>query len=249
MNRLVFFQRLSQTAHALAFWMLLTGLARAETSTPWPEVPLPPHATVEWVGDRMKLNGIPMRVMRFESTASRTEIVAYYTAHWSGAYRTKPSVTPLGDTTLVGQAHGPYYMTVKVGDAPHDGSAGYISVSQILGNRVERSSGGLPLMPGARILSVLESGDLGKQCRELVISQDAGADSARRYYEAALHSAGWHAVQSASADPTGPRPPASFEVYRRDASELSITVMAGDGGRGSTLVATLVTKGSDPLTE
>jgi hypothetical protein len=243
MNRLLL-PSLGRAALALA--CLVAGAARSETSTPWPEVPLPPHAKVEWVADHMKVNGIPMRVMRFESTASRSEIVAYYTAHWSQAYPTKPSVRPLGDMTVVGQAHGPYYLTVKVGDRPHGSSAGLISVSQVLGNRTERSAGGLPLMPGARILSVVESSDPGKQSRELVVTQDAGADSARNYYEAALQNAGWHAVQQTAGDPAHPQQAGSLAFFRRDASELSISVMPGKDGRGSALVATLVTKDTGP---
>ena len=233
---------LARAACALATAAALAAAARAQTSTPWPEMPLPPHSKVAWVGDDMKVDGIPMRIVQFESTASRTEVVAYYTAHWSEGYRTKPSVRPTGDVTIVGQAHGPYYMTVKVGDRPHDGSAGFISVSQVLGNKIERSAGGLPLMPGAKILSVVESSDPGKVSRELVVAQDAGADSARRYYEGALENAGWRAAQKTGPDAAHPQQPGSLDFYRRDSSELSITVMAARDGRGSTLVATLVTK-------
>jgi hypothetical protein len=228
----------------LALALLGAGAALAQTSEPWPTVPLPPHAKVEWVGDRMKVNGIPTRLMRFESTVSRSEIVAYYTAHWSGAYPTKPSVRPLGEATLVGQAHGPYYMTVKVSDRPHDASGGFISVSQVLGNRVELSAGGLPLMPGAKILSVVESSDPGKQSRDLVIVQDAGPDSARNYYQAALENAGWHQVQNTPTDPAHPGQTGSLAVFQRDQSELSVSVVQVDGQRGSTLIATLVTKGT-----
>ena len=240
---------LSRAACTFAIAAALAGGARAETSTPWPEMPLPPHSKVAWVGDNMKVNGIPMRIAQFESTVSRTEIVAYYTAHWSQGYQTKPSVRPMGDVTVVGQAHGPYYMTVKVGDRPHDGSAGFISVSQVLGNKIERSAGGLPLMPGAKILSVVESSDPGKVSRELVIAQDAGADSARHYYEGALENAGWRAIQKTGPDQGHPQQAGSLEFYRRDSSELSITVMPARNGRGSTLVATLVTKDTGPAAE
>lgn len=226
--------------------LLLSGAAHAQNSTPWPEVPLPPHAKVEWVAQDMKVNGIPMRVMHFESTASRSEIVAYYTSHWSGAYPGKPSVQPLEEATVVGQVHGPYYMTVKVSDRPHDASEGLISVSQIAGNRVERSAGGLPLMPGATIVSVVESNDPGQRCRQLVVAQDAGVDSANSFYQTALEGAGWHLVQKSPADAGNA---GTLSVYHRDRSELSIGLSAAQGRRGSTLVATWVTKGTGPSTE
>jgi hypothetical protein len=231
-------------ARWLAAALLLAGAARAETSVPWPTLPLPPHSNVEWVADRMKVNGIPMRVMRFESTVSRSEIVAFYTAHWSGGYKAKPSVRPLGEATLVGQLHGPYYMTVKVSERPNNASAGFISVSQLLGNAVVRDAGDFPLIPGARVVSVVESSDPGQQSRELVIEQDAGAGVAGNYYRAALENAGWRQVQKTIGGPAEPQQAGSLEVYRRDASELSISVIAAGGRAGSSVIATIVTKGT-----
>jgi len=233
----------ARAAGTLALALLLGGTAHAENSAPWPELPLPPHAKLEWVGQDMKVNGIPMRVMHFESTASRSEIVAYYTAHWSEGYPGKPSVQPLGEATVVGQALGPYYMTVKVTDHSNNASEGYISVSQIVGNRVERHAGGLPLMPGALVMTVVESNDPGKHCRQVVVAQDASVDSSQQFYQAALEGAGWKLVQTTAPDAPAART-GRLDVYHRDLSELSITVTPARGGRGSTLVANWVTKGT-----
>jgi len=230
---------------ALVFGLLAGGLVRAESSTPWPEIPLPPRAKVEWIASSMKVDGIPMRVMKFESEVSRSEIVAFYTAHWSGAYSTKPSVLATGDATVVGQAHGPYYMTVKVGDQPHERSSGFIAVSQMIGNRIELSAGALPIMPGAKVVSVVESKDPGKLSREVLIAQDAGVDSAMKFYEAALANAGWQQIQKTVTTPsgTGPTGPyGSSALFQRDQSQLSITAVQVQGQRGSSILANLVTK-------
>jgi len=48
---------------------------------PWPEVPLPPKADVQWVAQSMRVNGVPTRVMQFQSRASRGEIIEYYSAY------------------------------------------------------------------------------------------------------------------------------------------------------------------------
>jgi len=241
-------QQVARFAGTLALAVLLGVAARAENSAPWPELPLPPHAKVDWVGQDMKVNGIPMRVMHFASTASRSEIVAYYTAHWSEGYPGKPSVQPAGRATIVGQGHGPYFMTVKVVDRPHDASEGYVSVSQIVGNKVERSAGGLPLMPGALVLNVVESNDPGKHSREVVVAQDASVDSAQHFYQAALEGADWRRVQTTSPEAAVARM-GRVDVYHRDESELSITLSPARTGRGSTLVANWVTKGTGLLGE
>lgn len=240
--------QIARAATAFALAWLLAGTVHADNSAPWPELPLPPRAKVDWVGQDMKVNGIPMRVMHFASTASRSEIVAYYTAHWSEGYPGKPSVQPSGQAIVVGQAHGPYFMTLKVVDRPHNASEGYISVSQIAGNKVERSAGGLPLMPGASVLNVVESNDPGKHSREVVVVQDASVDSSQHFYQAALEGAGWRRVQATSPDAAVARR-GRVDVYHRDQSELSITLTAIKGGRGSTLVANWVTKGTGLLGE
>ncbi len=228
----------------LALWVMLglvlSASASAQNSTPWPQVPLPPRANVQWIADDMKVDGIPMRVMRFDSQTSREEVAAYYTAHWSGGYPTKPSVTTSGNTTVVGQAHGPYYMTVKVREEPHQHSSGWIAVSQMLGNKVELAAGGLPIPPGAKIMSVVESRDPGKWCRQLVISYEGSVDNAINFYEAALNGAGWEQIQKTWSAPPGVGPRAALGVYQRDQSQLAISVTQAKGQRTS-IMATLVT--------
>jgi hypothetical protein len=238
-------QRLPATAArrllALALF-LWAGALRAESSTPWPDVAVPPHAKVEWVADNMKVNGFPMRVLHFESTASREEVVNFYTAHWSGGYPTKPAVRTQDGTTIVGQAHGPYFMTAKVSDAPHSGSQGFLSISQIVGNHAERSAGPLPLPPGATILTVVESSDPGKQSRQVTAVERAGVIAGANWFQAALEGAGWHLVQRTQAD-ARTADAGLLQIFQRDQDEVSVSVMPG-AQRGSSVVLNLVTKGT-----
>jgi len=135
--------------------------------------------------------------------------------------------------------------TVKVGDQPHERSSGFIAVSQMIGNRIELSAGALPIMPGAKVVSVVESKDPGKLSREVLIAQDAGVDSAMKFYEAALANAGWQQIQKTVTTPsgTGPTGPyGSSALFQRDQSQLSITAVQVQGQRGSSILANLVTK-------
>ena len=231
--------------------LLLTGIvtaggALADSTEPWPEIALPPKAKVEWVSDSMRVNGIPMRVMRFDSSVSRAEIIEYYRAQWTRGYEMKPSVEQIGDSTVIGQAHGPYFMTVKVHDGPNGSSSGLIAASQSLGNKIERDAGDLPLMPGARVLQVVESNDPGKRSREVVAVNPAGISSAQSFYEAAFHNAGWHQVQQSNGDPAKPGRPGYFAVYQRDGSEVQLAIVERPEVRGSVLVANAVTKDTGP---
>src|SRR5437879_5017564 len=75
---------------AVSIALLAVGSAQATEN--WPELPLPPKADVQWVAQSMRVNGIPTRVLQFQSRANRAEIVEYYRAHWTGGYPLKPSV-------------------------------------------------------------------------------------------------------------------------------------------------------------
>ncbi len=243
MNR----QAILRTAYSLLGALLLALRAGgAPAAEPWPEMPPPPKAKTEWIGDSMRVNGIPMRVMHFASSASRTEIVEYYRSYWSSGYPTPPSVRPLGDATVVGQAHGPYFMTVKVKDAEHGTSEGLISVSRVLGSKVERSAGELPLMPGAKVLQVVESSDPGKRSREVVVRNPDAVPSVVQYYQASLTNAGWRLVQHNDTPRGRPGLSGSILVFHRDRGELQLSVVVGPTGRDSVLVANLVTKDTRP---
>lgn len=225
---------------------LASALASAAGSTPWPEIPSPPHAKLEWVADSMRVNGVPMRVLRFTSSEPRSAIVDYYRSYWSGGYPTKPSVRAAGNETVVGQAHGPYYLTVEVRDAPQGASQGLISVSQVAGAKIERSPGELPVMPGAKVLQVVESNDPGRRSREVFVKNPQAPPSVMSYYRAALGDAGWQLVQYTDVPREAATAGGSFAVFRRERSELQLSVAPASGGRGSLLLANLVTKDTGP---
>jgi hypothetical protein len=241
MNRLLILRAAALIAVCAAVGVLAAG------SEPWPEVPVPPKAHAEWVGDSLRVNGVPMRVMRFASGASRAEIVEYYRAYWSGGYPTRPFVTPQGPATVVGQVHGPYYMTVKVKDGANQSSQGTITVSRILGSKVDRSAGDLPLLPGARVVNVVEANDPGRRSREVVVANPAPRQSVVQYYQASLQTAGWSQIQANATPPSTPSRPGSFLVFQRGRDEVHLSIVDGAGGRGSLMVVNRVTKDTGPV--
>lgn len=230
-----------------AMFTLLVAGGRAWAVEPWPEIPLPPKADVQWVAQSMRVNGVPTRVMQFQSRADRTEIVAYYRAYWSG-YKYAPSIHAMGEAaTVVGQMHGPYVMTVKVEDVPRGAgsgtaSVGLISVAQVIGSKVERDPGQLPLMNGAHVLSVVESDDPGKHSRAVVVLTPQAPTSVTQFYQASFVNAGWLQVQGDNSARTPGAAAGSFVVFVRGEDEMQLNIVATRSGRGSTLLANLVTK-------
>ena len=232
-----------------SLFFALFGIGSAVAAETWPEIPSPPKSKVEWVGDSMRVNGVPTRVMQFHSAASRGEIVEYYRAYWSGGYATKPSITPMSGATVVGQRHGPFFMTVKVQDVEGDTSQGLISVAQIAGSKVERNPGEVPLMPGAQVYSVVESDDPGKHCRTVVLLTPQPPSSVAQFYQASFTNAGWRQVQATESPRTDGGSPGSFIAFTRGGGELQLSIAETSRGRGSTLVANLVTKDTGSLAD
>lgn len=227
---------------AATFLALFAAAGRAWAVEPWPEVPLPPKAHVQWVAQSMRVNGVPTRVMQFQSRAGRGEITEYYQAYWSGGYEHKPSVHALGEATVVGQMHGPYLMTLKVEDAARGTSVGLISVAQVIGSKVDRDPGELPLMTGARVISVVESDDPGKHSRAVTIVSPQPASSAAQFYQASLVNAGWLQIQGNDLPRQPGAPAGSFIVFARGESEMQLSIVSARNGRATTLLANLVTK-------
>ncbi len=240
----------------------LAGAARPAlaTSEPWPELPMPPRAQVQWVGDSMRINGIPTRILRFESSLSREEMVEFYRAHWAAAPdMPPPAVNEVDGAIVVGQGHGPYFMTAKVRSRGRDGSEGLLSVARIKGSKAKLDAGEITLMPKASIISVVESDDPGRSSRQVVTIAPAAVDSVRRFYEAALKQRGWVFVQEG-----GPQAPATaaaaakypqltksgptrgyFAVYQRSLEEFQLSVVPGANGH-TVLVANLVKREATP---
>jgi len=229
---------------AVSIALLAVGGAQANEN--WPELPLPPKADVQWVAQSMRVNGIPTRVLQFQSRANRAEIVEYYRAHWTGGYPLKPSVKAVDDSTVVGQKHGPYLMTVTVRDAPRDGSQGLIAVAQVAGSKVDLEPGALPMMPGAHVVRVVESDDPGKHSRELVVVTPQPAQSVVHFYQAHFQNAGWHQLQLTDIPRTERAEGGSLMAFAQGDAEMQMTVIEPAKGKGSWLIANRVTKDTGP---
>jgi hypothetical protein len=228
-----------QSRFALCFALFVIG--RAVAAEPWPEIPSPPKARVEWVADNMRINGVPTRVLQFQSQAARAVVVDYYRSYWSGGYPTKAVVKPLGAATVVSQRHGPYFMLVKVEDGPKGTSQGLISVAQVAGVKITLDPGELPLMPSAHVVSVVESADPGKHSREVVVVTSQAPASVTDFYQASFSNAGWQQVHANESHPPDGSS-RSFVVFAKDDSEMQLSIVTMPKLRETTLVANLVTK-------
>jgi hypothetical protein len=228
-----------------ALLTLLFVQGRAAAVQAWPEMPKPPKGDMQWIAQSMRLNGVPTRVMQYQSPMSRSELVAYYRSHWASGYDHDPSVKDLGKKTVVGQKLGPYVMTVTIEDGARGTSKGLISVAQLVGARPDRSPGELTLMPGASVVEVIESDDPGKRSRQVLIFASQSPASVSRFYQSSLVNAGWRQLHVNQVPKGQGRPAGVFAAYKRGASEMQLSISAAKG-KGTVLLANHVTNDTGP---
>jgi hypothetical protein len=160
-------------------------------ATPWPEIPDPPKAKVLWVGDDMRVNGLPMRIQKFESEASKEEVVAFYAAYWKAitpSASVKPkgasaAVTTRGTDTMISRIHGPFYNMVKVRAVAPGRSEGTISTSQVQGVDPKLDSSGIPAPQNAKAVSVVEAIDSGKRNKQVLFITKDTYNNVLNYYQ------------------------------------------------------------------
>jgi hypothetical protein len=203
-----------------------------KSSTPWPEIPDPPRAKVEWVGDDMRVNGLPMRIQKFESEASKEEVVAYYAAYWKAivlAPMAKPTevtaaITTNGMDTLITRMHGPFYNMVKVRDSGSGRSEGTISTSQVLGVEPKIDPSGIPAPQSAQAVSVIEGIDLGKRNKQVLYVTKDNYSSVLQYYQSNLNASGWKLLQEQISKPEHTSGRATVRMYTKELQQLDIAI-------------------------
>lgn len=152
---------------AFALLLLIASVASsAAVAEPWPALTHPQDASVESIGERVRLNGVPMHLTRVV-TALPAEAAA---AHYQHALGAPVAHAHTGDTQVLAQARGDFFITVSISSLP-DGRSEVLST--VADSRAAREAvgrpAGLALPAGSELLSDMESIDGGFASRQLVL--------------------------------------------------------------------------------
>jgi hypothetical protein len=96
------------------------------------------------------------------------------------------------------------------------------------------------------VLSVVESDDPGVHSRAVSAVNPQPASSAAQFYQASLVNAGWSELQSNEVARTAASPAKTFLVFSQGAREMQLSIVDSRNGRGSSVLANLVTKDTGP---
>jgi len=160
----------SRQVLAVALFALLVLFAWAAPSAAladtWPALAHPQDARIEPVGERVRVNGVPMRLTRVITTLPADAAAA----HYQRALGAPVAHAQTGHTQVLAQARGDFFITVSITPLP-DGRSEVLS--SVADSRAAREAAGRPLgfaLPaGSELLSDMESIDGGLASRQLVL--------------------------------------------------------------------------------
>ncbi|MDX9886889.1 hypothetical protein [Thauera sp.] len=132
----------------------------------WPTLAHPRDAHIEPIGERVRVNGVPMRLTRV-ITALPADAAA---AHYQRALGAPVASSQTGHTQVLAKARGDLFITVSIAPLP-DGRSEVLTA--VADSRAAREGAGRPLgltLPaGSELLSDMESIDGGLASRQLVL--------------------------------------------------------------------------------
>ena len=170
--RCAYVQRPTQFGRRLpvAVFSLLVLFAWAASSAAladtWPVLAHPQDARIEPVGERVRVNGVPMRLARVITALPAEAAVA----HYQRTLGAPVAHAQTGHTQVLAQARGEFFITVSIAPLP-DGRSEVLS--SVADSRAAREAAGRPfgltLPAGSELLSDMESVDGGLASRQLVL--------------------------------------------------------------------------------
>jgi hypothetical protein len=205
----------------------------------WPEIEAPPKSTLEWVGKDMKLNGVPLRIQRFESSLSPDEVLTFYRVHWGSQQEKKSVENKQGSYSVIGKRDGDYYLTVEVKAGTTSASEGLLNVSRLPSvGKPDMSPGDLPMNSGSKVLWVMDSNDAGKTSKQVTLFNRDSVQSNASYYDNALQSRGWVKRQDTKAKDSPDEN--NLLSYAKDGAELTLEIVHKRDSQATLVVSNLV---------
>lgn len=225
----------SITRCLLALGLLLALISPALAQSPslriaLPEVPVPEGASWRWVSNKMVYNGLAMTIKEFEFFGPGTDVERFYENYFASRGLGQHGKRELGPTTSLSFKQRGFFITVQFQE--HGSwSKGKVVVSESPGTKRGSKRTGLPVPPGATVISVVESMDAGRHTESVTIEASRSVDFNLQFYDNQLRSRGFHRVfVNDGASRNG-----VLAHYQKSASQLQITIKNPSGNdRGVT---------------
>lgn len=147
------------TRTGFAALMLAHAASTHAATTPWPEMPTLPRSNLEWSLHDALVDGIPTRAQTFESELTASEVLQFYSAHWSHLPGGAPVRKRVGEWETVSAVFGPFQMVVQARSNDPQGSRGNISVMNLGEQQADWKPRSWPQWSDTSLVQVTETDD------------------------------------------------------------------------------------------
>lgn len=196
----------------------------------WDDFPLPRDTSYTDVGHEMRLNGVAMKIRSFRAQTDARKFQADLASAWGSDFHPVRQ----GERIIVGRPAGTLFESVSFRQTGPNVIEGYLSLNEK--RRPEQAHGDWVRAPeGSRLISDLESADVGKANRQMVYENELSVAFNRNHFSSLLLRRGYQ-LDRKYQDPHG----AGIEGYlysSRD-GEASLTVIPNKNRTGVVLSLT-----------
>ena len=143
----------------------------------WPTVDDPPRSTTEWIAPEIRVNGLPSRILSFESELTPQEILAFYRERWkhlTGGKGTRESTA--GDWQVIAALQNTHQIVVQVRPRAPQGSDGVISMADFGAAKQDYIPAALPRFSDVSIVHVTDAVDGPKRSQVVTMVSDDSFD-------------------------------------------------------------------------
>ena len=157
---------------------------------PLPELEVMPGAHSQWLGKQMAHNGMPMSVRMFTYQGTEDDVKKYYQSAFKTKGHGSSNFRNLGEYRVIGYELRGYIYSVQYRQKG-DVVEGKLTVSAAPGRFRKNTKSRLPIAPGCKVLSKVESLDFGKRNETLTLSCHKTLHWLHSYYTSNMQSDKW----------------------------------------------------------
>jgi len=164
----------------------------------------PPRSTVEWVSPESRVEGMELKIRRFEAVSlSVDDVLKFYRKEWKDL-AAELDVPPW---KMIGTKQRKEYWNVQIQKRAAGGVWGYLSVSDLpdlidqgkpFGANAEGVKGnggqGFPKMSGSTVINDFAQRDIGRKGRTLLIQNDFSVSSNASFYRSHYENRGYRST-------------------------------------------------------
>ena len=203
----------------------VTAVSLAQAESAWPDVAMPAGVNLVSVARNTTLNGVPMRIDMFTSRRPAAELLDFFRREW-GARHVE---NVFRGATVMGRAQGEFYVTAQIKPVAN-GAQGIVAVSRMK-TAAQGEGSNFRFPSGSRILSDMESEDIGKTSRHLVVANTYSPTVNREWLVDRMTEKGLSLERAGK-----PRETEGEALFFKGRSKEAIATIARTGGQTSVVL-------------